>query len=187
MLGHEQLLKLMLQASEHPEIDQDVEDSRKALSWACESSNEKVVKMLLDTEADVDARSRNGFGTVLLAVSAEGYEKVVWILLGADADANADAEANANADPQDRSCSTALYEATYRGYEKVVQTLFHAGANVHAHIEDGDETALHGVSKQGYETIVQMLLHAGVDVYARDCSDITTLRCASITGNEKVV
>lgn len=44
--------------------------------------HEKVVQILLDAGADVDARG-GVYGNALYAASARGHDKVVWMLLAA--------------------------------------------------------------------------------------------------------
>jgi ankyrin repeat protein len=86
----------------------------RAIIWAAENGYEKLVQMLLDKNADVNARDDHG-GTALRAASGGGYERVVQMLLDKDADVNARDE--------DDSCCTALQAASGGGYERVVQML----------------------------------------------------------------
>jgi ankyrin repeat protein len=89
LLGHEYSLQLLLQLTECYEINESDDDGRTALLWASQLGYNKVVQVLLDKGADVNAKGGR-YGIALEAASAGGHEMVVQILLEKGADVNAD-------------------------------------------------------------------------------------------------
>jgi hypothetical protein len=89
----------------------------KAMLSASERGHEKVVQMLLDAGADVNAQG-GYYGSALYAAAVGGHEKVVQMLLDAGADVNA----------QGGHYGSALQAAAGEGHEKVVQMLRAVGA-----------------------------------------------------------
>ena len=92
-------------------------DYGNALNAASEGGHEKVVQILIDAEADVNAQNQYGC-PVLFSASVNGHEKIVQMLIDAGADVNA----------QNVYYGNALHAASTRGHEKVVQMLIDAGA-----------------------------------------------------------
>ena len=117
---------------------------KHALTAASSKGHEKVVQILIDAGADVNAVGPDG--TALWEASVYGYEKVVQILINAGADVNAVGP-----------IGTALQAASAHGYEKVVQILLDAGADVNT----ANGAALRAASDHGHEKVVQILLDAG--------------------------
>ncbi len=81
------------------------------------SQTGKVVQMLLDKGADVNAQGGD-FGDALQAASCEGHEKVVQMLLDKGADVKA----------QGGRYGNALQAASYQGHEKVLRLLLNQDA-----------------------------------------------------------
>ncbi|KAK3615213.1 hypothetical protein LTR22_027516 [Elasticomyces elasticus] len=171
------------------------EDSGSALYAASSGGHEKVVQVLLDAGAEVNAQGGQ-YGNALQAASLGGHEKVVQMLLEAGAKAASlgghekvvqmlvDAGAEVNA--QGGHYGTALYAASVTGHEKVVQVLLAAGAKVNA--QGGYYgNALQAASLGGHEKVVQMLLGAGADLNAQGGQYGTALQAASERSREKVV
>jgi ankyrin repeat protein len=146
-----------------------------ALQEASSGGHEKLVQILLDKGADMNAQ-HGSLGTALQAASRGGHEKVVQMLLDKGADVNA----------QGGLFNTALQAASWGGHEKVVQTLLDKGADVNA-LSVSRGTALQAASEEGHEKVVQILLEKGADVNAQDRYMNTALQAASQSGNEKVV
>ncbi|KAL8815302.1 MAG: hypothetical protein Q9191_008471, partial [Dirinaria sp. TL-2023a] len=145
------------------------------LHMAVEEGHEKIVQLLLDHGANVNAISKFG-GTALHVASVRGFEKIVQLLLNHGANVNAISKYD----------DTALHVASLRGFEKIVQLLLDHGANVNA-ISKYDDTALHVASEKGFEKIVQLLLDHSADVNAISKFDDTALHAASEKGFEKIV
>ena len=97
------------------------DDYGNALQAASFGGHEKVVQMLLDQGADVNAQGGE-YGNALQAASVKGHEKVVQMLLDQGADVNA----------QGGNYGNALQAASVGGHEKVVQMLLDQGADVNA-------------------------------------------------------
>jgi ankyrin repeat protein len=175
LLGHEKMLDLMLKSNESCDINKSDNTSRTALIWGSEFGHEKVVEMLLDIGADVNAQGGD-FGNALQAASGGGHEKIVQMLLDRGADVNA----------QGGHFSNALQVASIDGHEKVVQMLLDRGADVNT--QKGQYgNALQAASNGGHEKVVQMLLDRGADVSAQGGRYGNALLTASNGGHEKVV
>ncbi|KAI9748141.1 MAG: hypothetical protein M4579_007306, partial [Chaenotheca gracillima] len=82
---------------------------RTALLVALREGQERIVRLLLEHGADVNARSAHDY-TALWLASCEGYEQIVQLLLEYGADANA----VANVHPR-----TAMQVASKRGHEQI--------------------------------------------------------------------
>lgn len=112
--------------------------------------NKKVVQMLLDQGADVNAQGKHG--NALQVASLVGNEKVVQMLLDQGADIN----------DQGGMYDNALHAALSERQEKVVQMLLDRGADVNA--QGGlYGSVLRAASYQGHQKVVQMLLDRGAD------------------------
>jgi ankyrin repeat protein len=169
--------------------------------------DEKVVKLLIDAGADVDAQGGQ-YSNALQGSSSQGHEKVVEMLpVGTDLIAPGGyhgnalqwaslqghekvvrvlLDAGAIVDTQGGQYNNALQGASSRGYEKVVQMLVEAGAGVN--VQRGQiGNALQRASSQGHEKVVQILLDAGADVNAQRRYYGSALHWASLQGHEKVV
>jgi ankyrin repeat protein len=142
-----------------------------ALHAASLAGHEKVVKMLLDKGADINAQG-GSYGTALYAASLQGHEKVVELLLGKGADVNAEGG----------YYGTALHGASARGNEKVVELLVGKGADVNA-LNGGSGTPLYAASARGHEKVVELLLGKGADVNAISGRYGTALYVASYKGH----
>jgi hypothetical protein len=88
---------------------------------ALEQGQEKVVSMLIEAGADVNAQGGH-YGNALQAASWDGQEKVVSMLIERGADVNA----------QGGHFGNALQAASWGGREKVVSMLIERGADVNA-------------------------------------------------------
>jgi ankyrin repeat protein len=149
-----------------------------ALQRASANGHGRVVRLLLDRGADVDAdgvastllqRDSGGQvyqvlfdtsdeewgGTALQRASEEGRAQVVQLLLEKGADVNAGGEQS----------STALQRASAQGHGRVVRLLLEKGADVNAKGKRG--TALQRALEQGDEQVVRLLLKKGADFNIR--------------------
>jgi ankyrin repeat protein len=119
------------------------------------SGHKKVVRILLDTGAEVNAQGGK-YGNALQAASLYGYKKLVRILLEARVDVNA----------QGGEYGNALQAASWHSH-KVVQMLLDAGAEVNTQVESlamNCKPYQYIVSYIGHGEVVQMLLDAGADI-----------------------
>ena len=109
----------------------------------------EIVKMLVQTGADVNAKNIEG-ETTLMQVSTLGRIKEVKLLL----------EAGANVDAVDLKGETALIKASKLGHIETVKLLLQAGANVNAKNIDGD-TAISIARHKEHTDVVKVLKAAG--------------------------
>jgi ankyrin repeat protein len=177
-LGHGKVLRSILQSNGQYEIDKPDECGRTALIWASDFGHEKVVQILLNAGADVNAQAqgvRDGNSNALYEASAGGHEKVVQILVDRGADVNA----------QGARYGTALSIASAGSNEKIVQMLLDRGADINALGDYG--TALSLASALGNEKVIQILVDRGADVNAQGGRYGTALSAAMMLGNEKIV
>lgn len=137
--------------------------------------HQKIVQMLLDEGADVNAQG-GYYGSALQAASVDGHKEIVQILLDRGADANA----------QGGYFGNALQTASGRGYKKIVSRLLNRGA--HVNTQGGlYGNALQAASGHGPVTIVEMLLDNGADVNAQGGYYGNALQAAAVNGRRKVV
>ncbi|THY83110.1 hypothetical protein D6C93_08986 [Aureobasidium pullulans] len=152
--NHNRVLEYVL-GKEGVHVDARDESGRTALYWASELSHNKIVQMLLDRGADVNAEGVE-YGSALSAASYEGHERIVQMLLDRGADVNA----------QGGKYGSALLAASCEGHDKIVQMLLDRGADVNAEgVEYG--SALSAAIASGHENVVQALLERGARVTTR--------------------
>lgn len=172
--GHEVILKMILSA-ERTALEAQDGNGRTALIWASSEGHERVVKILLNMGADINAEDHR-YRTALKGASMNGHEKVVKLLLIEGADVNG----------QYDNSGSALTLASEMGHEKVVKMLLDKGANVNAQ-NDTDGNALRSASAGGHERIVRTLLDKGANINAQDWLIGSALQAASATGQENIV
>jgi hypothetical protein len=129
----------------------EVEVTEAVVKAAAENvrSGRDIIILLLE-QCDSEAQVTKGVINALQAISVEGHEAVVKLLL--------DRGANANA--QGGHFSNALYEASVEGHEAVVKLLLDRGANANA--QGGHfSNALYEASARGHEAVVKLLLDKG--------------------------
>ena len=152
--------------------------SGNALLSASAWGNERIVKLLLEVGADLNARTG---GTTALQVAAyNGRDHVVALLLDSGADINA----------QDGEFGTALQAACYRGYEVVVRLLVDKGADINAtggyHGTPLASTFSRGKCSAHRKRIAELLLAQGVDINAPVDVFGNVLQAASFFGHDEV-
>ncbi len=151
-----------------------------ALNAASYHSNVRLVRMMLERNADYDIRiggNRGGpFGNALHTVSYRGYGEIVKILLAKGADVNTRGGPYGNA----------LQAASCGGYKEIVKMLLKYSADVNA--QGGIYgTALLAASSLGYKEIVKILLDYGADVDAQGGEFESALTRASKYRHTRVV
>ena len=87
----------------------------------------EIMKLLLEWEADVDAKDIRTGTTILMAASTLGQAEIVKLLLEWEADVNA----------KGNNGETALAQASYAGWPEVVKLLLEAKADVNAKTNNG--------------------------------------------------
>jgi len=102
-----------------------------ALTWAVESGRKETVKLLLQYNADINTKGRYGLTALLMAIQ-QGKQGIVELLLQNNADVNA---------KSDYDGSTPLIMAARYGRLEIVELLLQKNADVNAKTSDGS-TAL---------------------------------------------
>ena len=181
------------------------EDKKTALMEAATTGSPKVVKLLLDAGAEVDARDINGFTPLLHWGGRDDSIEVGRLLIKAGADVNAknnlgetvlmsaasmgsistaslklfiDSGANLNA--KNNEGETALMKASNLrgGFSGGVKILIDAGADVNAKSNYG-LTALHRAGQKNNATTARLLIKAGANVNAQNREGVTPLMWAA--------
>jgi len=164
-------------------ISETVEEEPKkgitALEWAARTGHTEVVKLLLDSNADVNAKRPTGV-TPLHIAAQEGRTEVVKLLL-------VDNNAHVNAKCSDDG-TTPLYIAAQKTHPEVVKLLLDNNADVNARCSDDGCTPLYIAAQEGHTEVVKLLLDNNADVNGRCTDDGTTpLYTAAENGNTEVV
>ena len=147
------------------------------LHWAAKGGHLKVMRLLIDHGADVNARTRDGKFTPLVEAAGSREPAAVKLLLeaGAKPDGFELGQAcwlgrteavklllTAGVNPD-----AGIVSAAHGGHVEIVRLLLERGANVNIKSKDGD-TALQRGALQGGLTTVQLLLGAGADPNVAD-------------------
>ncbi len=153
-------------------------NGRTALICAARDGHEKVVRLLLERGAEIDAvnRVRGGGFTALMYAARSGNEKVVRLLL----------ERGAKIGAVDGGGWTALMCAAVSGHEEIVRLLLERGAKIDA-VDGGGWTALMYAAVSGHEKVVRLLLEREAEIDAVNGDGWTALMCAARNGHEEVV
>ena len=154
MLGSEDIIKFLLKhgAYVNSACITPYWESCTPLWLAVRKGHVKVVKLLLESGANVDTQDRDGTTVLHFAVEKE-QDKVVQVLL----------ESGVNVNGQHKDGRTALHFAVEKGQEKFVQLLLECGANVDAEDKDG-KTVLYSAVEKGCPVIVEHVLKRCPDV-----------------------
>ena len=121
------------------------------LFYASGSGDEEIVGLLLERNADVNARDENGW-TPLHNAAARGCEKVARMLLEHGAEVNA----------RERKGRAPLLSAIVNGYKEMVRLFLEYGADVDVQGSSG-WTPLHYGCWDDCEELVCVLLEHGAD------------------------
>jgi serine/threonine-protein phosphatase 6 regulatory ankyrin repeat subunit B len=122
-----------------------------ALMIATHEGHAKVVKLLLDKDADVNATRTTDGVTALWIASHKGHPEIVKLLLAAKADVNAKKTTDGE---------TPLWIASHEGHAEVVKLLLAAKADFTIKAKDG-KTALWIAKHEGHKEVVKLLEKAG--------------------------
>lgn len=147
------------------------------LLMASQNGHTKIVKMLLEAKADVNAANKTNGVTPLFLASQQGHTEIVKMLIDAKADVNA-AITNGR---------TPLLQASVNDHSEIVRMLLGAKANVNATEKTNGVTSLKLAAERGYTEIVALLLEAKADINAKDKNGVTPLFMASQQGYAEIV
>ena len=195
MRGHNAVVKLLLEGGANVEgRDREgnigVKDGRTPLLYLASEKPGKwtmeTLKLLLDNNADINARDNIG-RTPLLWAATRGNMRLVNALLNGELGKKADISACNNRG------RTALHLAAESNHEEMVKLLLEHGANPRL-VSDGGWTPLHNAAQLGYADIVSILLANNVNnpnlnanVNAELSNGMTPLHWAAFNGHEEVV
>jgi ankyrin repeat protein len=200
-------LAMVLLRKHNFDINITVPDGRTALHVACHRGAMRMVELLLEEKADVNACS-NVYDTPLRLACARGDKRMVELLLTKGANVNAGRglwgypleaaaasdskalvemllERGANVDARSLLYGNALETASTKGFKAVVEILLNKGANVN--LQGGIfGNALQAASFGGSKAVVRLLLNKGADVNAQGGDYFTALRAAKRRGHFEV-
>ena len=126
-----------------------------ALTFACcsESPNKDLVKLLLQSGADINARGGEQQRTILMLSMLHGNTSIVQYLLDEGASVNT----------QDRKGDTALMLASSSGHSEIVRLLLNYGADINIVGKGFGFTALSYACILQHTVCVDLLLASGAD------------------------
>ena len=148
------------------------------LHVAAANSSMKMLRLLLDRGASLEARDYSGF-TALQKACQAGASNVVALLL----QKGADPESSYDGDKNDLTASlpsnqTPLHLAASYGHLDIVKALLEAGSDLKALTADSRATALHFAVEHGREDVVRYLIDVGADMEAENSLAKTALETA---------
>lgn len=175
-LGHVECVALLLKDM-RSNIEATDKEGKTALRHACENNFVDIVKLLVQHEAQANARSVIDSMTILMAASEMGHKKVVKYLLE-----NTDVDLCAT-DYADR---TALYCACK--HEAIAHMLVDHGAPLH-NVDRGGKTILMRAAQVGNASIIARILQRASDAPGLDLIDqdgFTAFAYACVAGHADV-
>ncbi|RYP66170.1 hypothetical protein DL771_007946 [Monosporascus sp. 5C6A] len=169
-----------------------VRKGQTPLSWAAENGHKKIVQLLLDKDAEANAKDNYG-RTPLSRAAGKGHREVVQLLL----------DKGAEADAKDNYGRTPLSWAAENGHKEIVQLLLNIGAEADAKDNYGGtpllgagadaknnyggRTPLSWAAENGHKEIVQLLLNKGAEIDSKDNYGKTPLSWAARNGHKEIV
>ena len=205
--GDEMAVYGFLSAGINPDVKD--QDGDTALTAAAARGDLKVVNVLIKGEADVNAKGRNNWTALLLALQ-DKQDAVSEILLArSDVDLKAETpegmtalmiavwtqktqfvrtllDRNANINHQDKDGDTALHGAALNGDARLLQLLLDHGASPNARNKLGG-TPLMWAASYGYDEAVQIMLNKGADPRIKDVDGVTAAGWAAKNGRGNLV
>jgi ankyrin repeat protein len=154
-----------LLSSENEGISIRTDDGQTALLLAARRGHIDILKILLDTEANVDDRDCNNWTALHNAVIL-GHTEAVDILLAAGADAGTMTKPGS---------WTPLHLAAHSEHVSVMESLLAANVDVISVQDNNGRTALHYAVSLGNMGLVDGLLRAGIDVSLEDHFSLNSL------------
>ncbi|KAI4114105.1 MAG: hypothetical protein LQ345_005057, partial [Seirophora villosa] len=173
-LGLEHAIRMLLKSG----VDINAYGGRygTALIAAATQGNSAAVSILLDHDANVDAKGGYTFYTALQASSFFGFTSVVRMLL----------DGGAQPDRRRAKDDTALELACEAGHGSIVELLISHGSDVNLHA-GGYGYPLSAAAERGHYDVVCLLLEKGARVDNEGGLYATALQAAASAGSEPIV
>ncbi|KAK2599135.1 hypothetical protein QQS21_005396 [Conoideocrella luteorostrata] len=143
------------------------------LLYSTKEGHEAMVKLLLESGADVKAKNENNWTPLSLA-AVEGHKAIVKLLLEKGAEANGEYNGG-----------MPLSLAAAEGHKAIVKLLLEKGAEANG--EYNGRTPLSFAAEEGHEAVVKLLLESGAKVEPKGKYDRTPLMSAAKEGHEEVI
>jgi len=146
------------------------------LLWAAGFGHKKIVEMLINEGANVNAKAEQGWTPLHYATGANDRE-TAELLIANGADLN-----SKNSNDQ----ITPLHWAAWRGHKEVAGLLIAKGADVNTKNKN-EGTPLHNATWKGHMKIVKLLIDNGAALNAKDNEGETPLDWAEEEKNEEII
>ena len=171
--GNLEALSTLIAAKADPNIK---DRQGRTPMWGAVENTPEVVKFLLDSGAEINARDTVN-ATPLLWAAGFGRPETVALLIERKADVKA----------IDDNGWTALIWAAGIGQPQTVDLLVKAGADLNAADRQTGDTPLLRAARTGKPESLKVLLGAGADISARNNLKQTALHCAAQSGSAEKV
>ena len=139
--------------------------------------NPEIVKLSIDSGADINIRGGIRGFTALMRAAMLGHTEIVKILVNSGADINIKSYDNG---------TTALIEAAYKGDTELVKLLIDNGADINITNHNGT-TALIAAAYKGDTELVKLLIDSGADINITNHDGTTALIVAAYKGDTELV
>lgn len=160
------------------------EPDKEGFPWivqAARDGDEEMVRKLLVSEVDIQARHTSTRRNALAEAALQGHDKIVDLLV----------EEGCSLDCTDAEGNTALHHACRNGYLTIAKSLLvplsTKGSLTHSALINasgpGGQSALHLALEGPYQNVVMLLVQHKANVNARDASFQTPLHIAAKKGN----
>lgn len=141
------------------------------LHIAATSSNQGVMKALLDKGANINVKDKNGKTPLYNATVCNRLDNVKYLIKQADVNA------------KDEDGKTSLHKAALLNHLEIVKVLLQNGADVNA--KDKNNTSFHIAARSGHVGVAQALIKAGADVSVTKYNRQTRLHLADVNARNK--
>ncbi len=151
------------------------EDGSTALHLAALEGHSAIARLLLDSQAQVNARGLRE-ETPLHMAMYDGHREMAELLLSSQADISA----------QNTAGETPLHIAARKGHRELVALLLEHHADMNAK-DRQDATPLHAAVAEGHKEVAELLLRYNADLAARDKAGRTPKALAAEKGHAALV